>query len=1030
MAKKKVGVIASAAVACTVCASMIAGATFALFTDNDKVDISVTTATVDVEATIGEIATSSNGTSANANLSATLDEAHKSLTVTNMLPGDVVAFPVTVTSNSTVDVKYRVSFGCDEESNALFDELLLGVKDTQAAEYDYYVNGVSAWKDITYHEDGTEMTVSQYVLVELPAYVSSSSLYNKKCNISFAVEAVQANANGLVNADTSHRAFRLNGNNGTTIDDTIISKLPDTGSYIVIDDTTAHDWTITTNLEKEFSVKGATMGTLTINAPNATVHDYVVRTESITVGAVAGDSLHVYGVVADALTLNEGHVVVEESAEVAKAVVSPAATQTATFETKSDVVSLEVTGAGVADVTIADKVVVSDLKVENESATIENKGEVAVTTKEGLLAAVKVGGEINLANDIDMGEDALLIGTSVTLNGNGYKVESIATRTIRITQSGINVTLLNLGAINKNAGTYIRGISIDPDTTGITLTLDRCEVTASYYAINICDGAAVDLTVKNSKITGWGAINAWAAKYTIDVTDSTLIGINDKPYNAAGWNGFGTVVIEGDTTNKTEDHASEVDIALTRCKIVAESKTGNIQKAILFNAKSKSNNVILTDCEIELENENCLVVLDNGTDNHFEMIDTKTGEKFVGAANVEQFKAILSGSEDDIILTNNITLTETLVIDRSVNIEMAGWAFINEGLIDPTEKEVAINVTALDVTFSNGILFSNKNFTPADPKKVPSKIVLELTGESSVVLNNMGIAGRIGVASFSTYEGKVLTVNGGVIDAAQLGIYVAKQSESTVLPEVSISNLAVGSDRYAVELHAAKAVIEDTEIDYSRTQGAAGVAVYANTVLTMNRCNVYASSGKGYYAVAGNGDNRPENANYGSNTTITLTDCTLSGEYTGMYLPQYGSVTTVNGGSITGNIESGIELRAGTLVLNNVNVTCTSKTFTALVKNTSGTTSQGGIALVVSQHSTDDTISVTVNGGSLNGIYAMLEKDVQKPESGRDKISVTIDDKCTVDGYVYSENSAETLNGFELTDPANVNADGTLKVSE
>lgn len=1029
MAKKKVGVIASAAVACTVCASMIAGATFALFTDNDKVDISVTTATVDVEATIGEIATSSNGTSANANLSATLDEAHKSLTVTNMLPGDVVAFPVTVTSNSTVDVKYRVSFGCDEESNALFNELLLGVKDTQEAEYDYYVNGVSAWKDITYHEDGTGMAVSQYVLVELPAYVSSSSLYNKKCNISFAVEAVQANANGLVSSDTSHRAFRLNGNNGTTIDDTIISKLPDTGSYIVIDDTTAHDWTITTDLEKEFSVKGATMGTLTINAPNATVHDYVVRTESITVGTVAPDSLHVYGVVADALTLNEGHVVVEESAEVAKAVVAPAATQTATFETKSDVVSLEVTGEGVADVTIADKVVVSDLKVENESATIENKGEVAVTTKEGLLAAVKVGGEINLANDIIM-DEWICAETSLILNGNGHSIISSATRIVLIEACDISVDLRNVKLLRNGNNAVESAVSVSPNMTGIKLTIDNCELEGSYYTINICNGVDVDLTVKNSKITGWGAINAWSAKYTIDVTDSTLIGINDKPYDAAGWNGFGTVVIEGDTTNKTEDHASEVDIALTRCKIVAESKTGNIQKAILFNEKSKSNNVILTDCEIELENENCLVVLDDGTDNHFEMIDTKTGEKFVGAANVEQFNAILSGSEDDIILTNNITLTETLVINRSVNIEMAGWAFINEGLTDPTEKEVAIDVTALDVTFSNGILFCNKEFEPADPKKVPSKIVLSLTGESSVVLNNMGIAGRIGVASFSTYAGRVLTVNGGELDVAQIGIYVRKMSEGDVLPEVSISNLAVGSDRYAVELHAAKAVIEDTEIDYSRTQGAAGVAVYANTVLTMNRCNVYASSGKGYYAVAGNGDNRPENANYGSNTTITLTDCTLSGEYTGMYLPQYGSVTTVNGGSITGNIESGIELRAGTLVLNNVNVTCTSKTFTALVKNPSGTTSQGGIALVVSQHSTDDTISVTVNGGSLNGIYAMLEKDVQKPESGRDKISVTIDDKCTVDGYVYSENSAETLNGFELTDPANVNADGTLKVSE
>ena len=51
---KKAGVIVSAIASTAVCASLIAGSTFALFTSNDKVDITVSSGKVSISAVVDE----------------------------------------------------------------------------------------------------------------------------------------------------------------------------------------------------------------------------------------------------------------------------------------------------------------------------------------------------------------------------------------------------------------------------------------------------------------------------------------------------------------------------------------------------------------------------------------------------------------------------------------------------------------------------------------------------------------------------------------------------------------------------------------------------------------------------------------------------------------------------------------------------------------------------------------------------------------------------------------------------------------
>lgn len=114
--KKKVGIIASSVATIAVCASMVAGSTYALFTSEDKVDISVTAGKVEVTATVDEnsLALTSMGevqegkTWANGGKAGFTDKS--TLTLNDVTPGDGATFDIKVTNNSTVNIKYKLSF--------------------------------------------------------------------------------------------------------------------------------------------------------------------------------------------------------------------------------------------------------------------------------------------------------------------------------------------------------------------------------------------------------------------------------------------------------------------------------------------------------------------------------------------------------------------------------------------------------------------------------------------------------------------------------------------------------------------------------------------------------------------------------------------------------------------------------------------------------------------------------------------------------------------------------------------------------
>ena len=106
-------IILSSVLAIALCSSLIAGSTFALFTDSTEVSVAVTAGKVDVEATLDGLLTYSMGeetatAGSFANGGTASFTSEKALVLDKVTPGDKVTFNVMIENNSNVSSSYRI----------------------------------------------------------------------------------------------------------------------------------------------------------------------------------------------------------------------------------------------------------------------------------------------------------------------------------------------------------------------------------------------------------------------------------------------------------------------------------------------------------------------------------------------------------------------------------------------------------------------------------------------------------------------------------------------------------------------------------------------------------------------------------------------------------------------------------------------------------------------------------------------------------------------------------------------------------
>lgn len=235
MKNAKRSVIITAILAIIMCASLVAGATFALFTSSSSVNIAVTSGNVEVTASVVDIQKSyvdENGETVDGKLfsgDATFDEGAHTVTLSNVLPKDTVKFKVEVVNRSNVAIKYRMVMSVVED-NGLFSSL------------DIKLDG----KKFYGYTSGTKYALleAEQQIADIPVVISlpeGATCNNTACKLTYKVEAVQGNAsvedfpevpeNTLaVNTTEDVRVLEkaISGENAVLDKDVVITKAPDT----------------------------------------------------------------------------------------------------------------------------------------------------------------------------------------------------------------------------------------------------------------------------------------------------------------------------------------------------------------------------------------------------------------------------------------------------------------------------------------------------------------------------------------------------------------------------------------------------------------------------------------------------------------------------------------------------------------------------------------------------------------------------------------------------------------------------------
>jgi hypothetical protein len=340
-----------------------------------------------------------------------------------------------------------------------------------------------------------------------------------------------------------------------------------------------------------------------------------------------------------------------------------------------------------------------------------------------------------------------------------------------------------------------------------------------------------------------------------------------------------------------------------------------------------------------------------------------------------------------------------------------------------TNAASGITVAPVDLfnILQGGKVKLSQDISVATPITISKNLELDLNGHNITLTSDSYNFLRVTGASDQKITASISNTSmaEGTISGVLYGLRVlnAKLTLGTgvKVTETQSSNTSYGADsHWAVLVDNGGELIIDGATIYDNIF--AGVVLYPD--LNVN-AKLEVKSGKitgKSYGITGNG-----NCKSTENTTIVISGGEISNtnqnnSCPAIYHPQNGSLT-INGGTISGT-DTGLEIRGGEATISGGTISAANTTFVA-EKNGNGTTIQG-VAIAVSQHSTDLDTKVTIKDGATitaaSGMYAIYEKDLQN-ETARDKIKLDIQGGI-INGKIYSENVTNFITGGTFSDLA------------
>ena len=190
---KTIKIMISSALMIVLCLSLTIGSTYALFTQDDNVNIAVTSGRLAVKATLyidEQYSPNNDGGVKTGWLSGNASTHGGNITLDNMAPGDGVKFRIVIASDSSVAIKWQVIITYSGD-----DELRSNLNISLGDEFQLVDTGsalVSGWNTLELDSNNAQTVTLSDCIIELDEV--AAIMQTNSCAVTVTVYAVQANA--------------------------------------------------------------------------------------------------------------------------------------------------------------------------------------------------------------------------------------------------------------------------------------------------------------------------------------------------------------------------------------------------------------------------------------------------------------------------------------------------------------------------------------------------------------------------------------------------------------------------------------------------------------------------------------------------------------------------------------------------------------------------------------------------------------------------------------------------------------------
>lgn len=679
--------------------------------------------------------------------------------------------------------------------------------------------------------------------------------------------------------------------------------------------------------------------------------------------------------------------------------------------------------------------------VKSESGFVAVIGNIGYTSLADAVWSTNTG-DVKATVITLVGEGDVISGPGVQINGQNVIID-LNGKTYNV----INPTVGSPGT-ETNAFQMLKGSTVvfrnGALTSGVAKILlqNYCDLTLEDVTINATGSSSIQYIASNNN----GSFTA--VGNTQLIADEGQVAFDVYYGMSANYDDGVTVTFGEDFTGKVVGKveysaASRVTDGTWQDKAVVTIENGEFDIAI-----NLVDNESATDANINISGGNFTQAFDGAylasdavlyptADGAFAVADQATAEQeTIGVAQIGQViyktlaEAVAAARDgDEIDLLTNISAPGAINITNDITLDFNGHA------ID-SDRTIAIVIDGANANIISTGARGTLN-TPANG--------ISVINGSNVEISDIDIYTEIYIlkkddGSQQVYDGRAIQIVGStaVIDNVVTSL-TADNADYTVAhwyigdSDVTITNSCVmlvytrsaasaenGSlQGYAVYSDNSDVTIENSSISSTGDETAYGVIFFGNMAIA----DAAAANGEGFktlsltdtaviadaFAVSGNGT-----PNDCSGTDIVITgDCKIKSNYAqAIYHPQYGVLTiNLTEDSALAYIRgvSGIEMRAGELVVIGGYIEATGDELDSMPNGNGSTTSGAAIAIV--QHTTKQPINVRLDGGVFNGVFAVYEENQQNNEQAAvEKISLAINGGV-FNGRIGSENLVDFVNG-------------------